>query len=141
MPNPNKAGYEKPSRAISEVITYPLSVYQGLSPETSRRRREKKRAKSGSGGYLWQSKDQKHLRTGTAVHLLGQGCPLLVSHKYVCNNILRARRTQRGFWPVWSVWAILSDTAPQYQLLAPLCACEKIHTDADRFVNAFTDLT
>jgi hypothetical protein len=121
MPSPNKGGYEMPSRAISEVILLGNLSSIRLSGPFSRnisKEKEKKRAKSGSGGYLWQSKDQKHLRTGTAVHQLGQGCPLLVSHKYVCNNILRARRTQRGFWPVWSFWAILSDTALQYQLLA-----------------------
>lgn len=91
MPYPNKGGYEMPSRAISEVILLgnlsSIRLSGPFSRNVSKEKGEKKRAKSGSGGYLWQSKDQKHLRTGTAVHLLGQGCPLLVSHKYVCNNI------------------------------------------------------
>ena len=35
----------------------------------------------------------------------------MLCRKYVCSIFLRARRIQRGFWPVWSDQAILSGTA------------------------------
>lgn len=132
-PNPRKGDHEMP---FPGVIDLSLSVYQGFCRRISKKKGKKQtdRAKSGGGGLLRQSKDQKHLRTGTVVHLLGICWPVLVSHKYVCSNGLRARRIQRGFWPVWSEWAIRSGNRA-FQL------CEKTYTDTDRFVPAFTDLT
>jgi hypothetical protein len=84
-------------------VNLSLSVYQGPSPEKSRRSGKKnQRPKSGGGGLLRQSNQKCTLQTGTVVHPLGQCCPVLVYPKYVCCIFLRARRIQRGFWPVWS---------------------------------------
>lgn len=85
-----------------------LSVYQGPSPEkVSKTKIQKKntpeKAKSGGGGSLRQSKDQKYLQTGT-----GRPSPRSVLSRIGAPQVrvqylfLRARRIQRGFWPVWS---------------------------------------
>jgi len=88
-----------------------LSIRDLLQKSLEEEENKTERAKSGGGGLLRQSKDQKYLQTGTVVHLLGQCSPVMVYPKYVCSIFLRARRIQRGFWPVWSEQAILSGTA------------------------------
>ena len=104
MPFPGQ--FSRYQHVIHLGLTY---LYQGPSPEKSRRSEKKNsEQKAAVVACLGNRKIRNTYKQAPLVRLLGRCSPVLVCPKYVCSNFLRARRIQRGFWPVWSDQAIRS---------------------------------